>query len=70
MAAMKSLVTARKANAAGVDPAAFDTWIAERDGMAKQTVVRCVPAFSLLFSLLARLGSTRGPPSSSPFSTA
>ncbi len=40
MASMKKWVETRKADAAGVDPgaiAAFEKWIAERDGMAKQT---------------------------------
>jgi tetratricopeptide (TPR) repeat protein len=40
MVAMKSWVTARRADAAGVDPAAieaFEKWIGEREGMAKQT---------------------------------
>lgn len=40
MASMKTWVAARKADAADVDPAAvaaFEKWIAERDGLAKQT---------------------------------
>jgi tetratricopeptide (TPR) repeat protein len=40
MIAMKNWVTARKADAAGVDPAAiaaFEKWIGEREGMARQT---------------------------------
>jgi tetratricopeptide (TPR) repeat protein len=40
MAAMKTWVVARKADAAGVDPAAvsaFETWVVERDAVAKQT---------------------------------
>jgi tetratricopeptide (TPR) repeat protein len=40
MAAMKTWVTARRADPAGVDAAsidAFEKWVTERDGMAKQT---------------------------------
>jgi len=40
MASMKRGVAARRADAGGVDPAtvtAFDTWVNERDAMAKQT---------------------------------
>ena len=40
MAAMKTWVTARRANPAGVDAAAidaFEKWVTEREGMAKQT---------------------------------
>ena len=40
MAAMKNWVAARKADAAGVAPdaiAGFETWIGEREGMARQT---------------------------------
>jgi tetratricopeptide (TPR) repeat protein len=45
MAAMKSWVTARHADAAGVSPdalAAFEKWIGERDGLAKQTQLMAV----------------------------
>ena len=40
MAAMKSWVSARHTDPAGVTPdalAAFEKWIGERDGIAKQT---------------------------------
>jgi tetratricopeptide (TPR) repeat protein len=45
MAAMKSWVNARHADAAGVSPdalAAFEKWIGERDGIAKQTSLMAV----------------------------
>jgi tetratricopeptide (TPR) repeat protein len=45
MAAMKSWVAARRADAAGVAPDAistFETWIGEREGLAKQTRLMAV----------------------------
>jgi tetratricopeptide (TPR) repeat protein len=45
MAAMKSWVNARHADSAGVSPdalAAFEKWIGERDGLAKQTQLMAV----------------------------
>ena len=45
MAAMKTWVEAHRGDAAGVDPAAvsaFDKWIGEREGLAKQTRLMAV----------------------------
>lgn len=45
MATMKSWVAARHADSAGVDPAAlaaFEQWLGERDGLAKQTRLMAV----------------------------
>jgi tetratricopeptide (TPR) repeat protein len=47
MATMKAWVDAHRADAAGVDPAAvsaFEKWIGEREGLAKQTRLMAVTA--------------------------
>jgi tetratricopeptide (TPR) repeat protein len=47
LSAMKNWVAARRADAAGIDPAAisaFEQWIGEREGLAKQTRLMAVSA--------------------------